>query len=120
NYDLLLRHWSKPLGIDPRLTLVVVDDQTISEINHYPVPASNHCLLVSGLKAAGVERMAWDFLFDTHSQSDTAFVEACATLSTFHSLATRPARFGHNRPDPSGDLVQTLDKFSIGNQFQIP
>src|ERR1035438_5644554 len=115
NYDLLLRHHAGVTRIDPRLVLLVVDDNTIHESGRYPLPRLVYSRLLNGLKASGVERVVWDSLFDIREESDEQFAEALKEVRSFLAIATRvPERRAAHSAVLSGDGVDLLGRCSVG------
>jgi CHASE2 domain-containing sensor protein len=121
NYDLLLRHHAGVTRIDPRLVLLIVDDNTIHEFGRYPLPRLVYSRLLTGLKASGVDRVVWDSLFDIREESDEEFAKALKNVRSFLAIATRvPERRAAQSGVLSGDVVDLLGRCSVGSAVRTP
>ena len=67
-YDLRISSQLSEKWVDPDITIVTIDDKTLSKIGTWPIPRKNHALLMRRLQHFGAKVVALDILFPENSQ----------------------------------------------------
>lgn len=78
-YDLRVSAQLNPTWTDPDITIVTIDDKTLSKLGTWPIPRSNHARLIRRFQHFGAKVVALDILFPENSQDlkqDQDFVDA--------------------------------------------
>ncbi len=67
-YDVRTVKQLKPNWQDPNITIVEIDDKTLSKIGTWPIPRKNHARLIRRLQHFGAKVVALDVLYPENSQ----------------------------------------------------
>lgn len=86
-YDLRVNSQIKDASewIDPEISIVEIDDQSLSAIGTWPIPRKNHAQLIRQLQAFGAKVVALDILFPENSQDLSQDEEFAQAISDYRA-----------------------------------
>lgn len=103
NLDLHLRH-DDPISVDPRITLIDIDDTSLDVVSRWPWPRRRMAQLVRALSTAGAEVIVLDSVFVDPAAPRVVH----AGLEANHDVDTGLAEYGDRATDEIVDDDQEL------------